>query len=288
MIGVGHIAAWMRRRREGRHRFNPYIAGTPVFDGKLLFGRESATRRALARLESGNVRITGERRIGKTSFLHHLRSVLASRPHRRQFFPIFVDLESVTAAGLLHALLEETVDALAVPEPLRADLRRDAADGQYGTADFTRDLQRVLDDLRSRTERPPVLVYLIDEVDALFDRPGPGEQWLASLASRWPEELRVVLAGVGQSGDGEERRHRLDTFDEMELPPLTEEAAEALVRQPVAGVIRYEAAAVARILEWSRRRPYLIQKLCVRSIGRVLAEGRRVVRQADVDAEAGP
>ena len=283
MIGVGHIAAWMRRRREGRRRFNPYIAGTPVFDGQLFFGRESATRRALTGLESGHLRVTGERRIGKTSFLHHLRGALASQEGGRQVFPVFVDLESVTAPGLLHALLEETVESLGVPGHLRAGLGLDAIDRRYGTADFTRDLRRVLDELHARAGRPSRLVYLIDEADALVDPPGLGEQWLASLMNGWSDEVRVVLAGVKRDGRG-----RLQALDEIELTPLTKEAGEALVRQPVAGVFDYEAGAVARILERGRLRPYLIQRLCIRSIERVRAEGRTVVRESDVDSEAGP
>ena len=289
MIGVEHITAWMRRRRAGRRRVNPYIAGTPVFDVKLFFGRESATRRVLTRLESGNVRVVGERRIGKTSFLHHLRAALASQSGARRFFPVFVDLESMPAPGLLHSLLDETVEALAVPDEVRADLRLDDSNGRYSSADFANDLQRVLDDLRSRRGRPPVLVYLIDEADAVFDRPGPAEPWLASLTGRWKDEVRVVLAGVGRNGNGQgETRRWLEAFDEIELPPLTEEAAEALVRQPVAGAIGYDDAAVARILELSRLRPYLIQRLCIRSIGRALDEGRSLVRQSDVDADARP
>ncbi|HXK09958.1 MAG TPA: ATP-binding protein [Vicinamibacteria bacterium] len=280
MISVGQ---WMRRRRAGRRLFNPYIAGTPVFDERLFYGRESATRWALGRLASGNVRVTGERRIGKTSFLHHLRRVLAAQAGERRVFPVFVDLESVTEADLFRILLEETVDAVAVPETAP---RLDAADGRYGAADFARDLRLVLDELRSRSGRPPLLVYLIDEADALVDRPGPAEPSLAALSGRWPDEVRVVLASVGRNGNGREEHRSLDAFDEIELRPLTEEAAAALVQEPVAGVVRYEAAAVARILEWSRHRPYLIQRLCVRLIDRVLEEGRRVVGPADVDAEA--
>lgn len=215
MMGVDHIAAWMRRRRAGRRGLNPYIAGTPVFDGKLFFGRESATRRALTGLESGHLRVTGERRIGKTSFLHHLR--------------------------------------------------------------------RILDELHARAGRPSRLVYLIDEADALVDPPGLDEQWLASLVDGWSDEVRVVLAGVGRNGHG-----KLQALDEIELTPLTKEAGEALVRQPVAGVFDYEAGAVARILERGRLRPYLIQRLCIRSIERVRGEGRTVVRESDVDSEAGP
>jgi len=59
-------------RRARKRRYNPYIVGAPVFDRQLFFGREAAIRLTLERLASTSVQLSGERRIGKTSFLHHL------------------------------------------------------------------------------------------------------------------------------------------------------------------------------------------------------------------------
>jgi hypothetical protein len=57
-----------------------------------------------------------------------------------------------------------------------------------------------------------------------------------------------------------------------------------LVKRPVAGVFRYEALAVERILELSSLRPYLIQRLCLHAVNRMLDDGRTTVRLADVGA----
>ena len=282
MINVGHLSGWMRRRRALRRRFNPYIAGTPVFDRHLFFGRQQLALSTLRLLGSHSVTLTGERRIGKTSFLYHLQSVLAAENGgERRFFPVFVDLEAVAAPGLFHALMEETIEALALSPRTLAELRFSAEHNGYQADDFSHDLRRVVEELRGRTHEQVRLVLLIDEVDALCEdqaRTSDRYHWLGPLLENGPQELRVVLAGVGRGMHA--------ALDELELEPFTPEDAEALVKRPVAGVFRYEARAVERILQLSCLRPYLIQRLCLHSVNRMLDDGRTTVRLADVEGFA--
>ena len=278
MINVGHLSGWMRRRRASRRRFNPYIAGTPVFDRHLFFGRQQLALSTLRLLGSHSVTLTGERRIGKTSFLHHLQSVLAAdKGKQRRFFPVFVDLEAVAAPGFFHAVMDETIEALALSPRTLATLRFSREHNGYQAEDFGLDLRRVVEELRQRTRDEVSLVLLIDEVDALREHPEQtGDPWLGSLLKSCPQEVRFVLAGVGRGMHA--------ALDELELEPFTPEEAEALVKRPVAGVFRYEAQAVERILELSSLRPYLIQKLCLHAVNRMLDDGRTTVRLADVQA----
>ena len=278
MINVGHLSGWMRRRRASRRRFNPYIAGTPVFDRHLFFGRQQLALSTLRLLGSHSVTLTGERRIGKTSFLHHLQSVLAAdKGKQRRFFPVFVDLEAVAAPGFFHAVMDETIEALALSPRTLATLRFSREHNGYQAEEFGLDLRRVVEELRQRTRDEVSLVLLIDEVDALREHPEQtGDPWLGSLLKSCPQEVRFVLAGVGRGMHA--------ALDELELEPFTPEEAEALVKRPVAGVFRYEAQAVERILELSSLRPYLIQKLCLHAVNRMLDDGRTTVRLADVQA----
>jgi len=282
MISVGHIAGWVRRRRALRRRFNPYIAGTPVFDRQLFYGRQALALQTLELLGSHSVELAGERRIGKTSFLHHLKRVLREHAGERLFFPVFVDLEAVTASSFFHALMEETVETLALSPRALAELRFSGEHNGYGAHDFSHDLRRVVEDLRGRAQQQVSLVLLIDEVDALREDPHPiGDPWLAFLED-CSQDLRVVLAGVGRGSHG--------TLDAVELEPFTPEEAEALVIGPVAGVFRYEPRAVERILQLSGRRPYPIQRLCLHAVNLMLDEGRTTVWPRDVEAasrEAG-
>lgn len=282
MTNVTRVARWLRRRRALRRRFNPYVVGTPVFDGSLLFGREQLTTRILALLASRSVRLTGERRIGKTSFLHHLRNALVSR-EVRGFFPVFVDLEGVTAQRLSRVLMEETVETLAL-QPRRLGLRVDGRHDGYEARDLVHDVKRVVRDLRERTGAEARLVFLVDEVDVLPDPESAGA-WFDTLLEECSQELRVVLAGVGKSRPLTSRRERR-RLEELVLQPLRADDARALVTRPVAGRFRYEAHAVDRIVQLAQGRPYLLQKICLNALNRMLDEGRTTVALTDVEAVA--
>ena len=287
MISVGRIAGWMRRWRAVPRRFNPYISGTPVFESHLFFGREQLAQRTLRLLASRSVKLTGERRIGKTSFLHHLQRVLASENGgERRFVPVFVDLEAVTAPHLFHVLMGETIEALAFLPRTFAGLRFTGEHDSYQASDFSHDLKRVVRELRGRAQASARLVLLVDEVDAVWHDPEMiGDPWLDTLLEDCSQDLRVVEAGVdeGERGPGE-ARHRRDSLEDLELEPLTADDARTLVTRPVAGLFRYEPRAVERLLQLGHGRPYLLQKLCLNALNRMLDDGRTTVRLADVEA----
>jgi tetratricopeptide (TPR) repeat protein len=62
-----------RRRQLMKRRFNPFIAGAPVLDTDMFFGREQLVERILQTIHNNSLLLYGERRIGKTSLQHHLR-----------------------------------------------------------------------------------------------------------------------------------------------------------------------------------------------------------------------
>jgi hypothetical protein len=234
------------------------------------------------------VRLRGERRIGKTSFLHHLQRVLASaNGGERLFVSVFVDMEAVTAPRLFHFLMEETVEALSLLPWAPPGLRFTGAPDGYRAADFSRDVRRLVQELGGRAQAPITLVLLVDEVDAVSPDPETiGEARLSTLLESCSPELRMVLAGVnggarrpGGAGNGR------GALEEIELEPLAPDDAEALVTRPVAGVFRYETRALERILELGRDHPYLLQKLCLNALNRMLDAGRTEVRLADVDSQ---
>ena len=179
-------------------RFNPYIAGTPVFDEDLFFGRERLAKATLGWLASRSVLLTGERRIGKTSFLHHLERGLITRDgNGPRAIPVFVDLEAVPAEEVFRALIDETIEALGVPCEARRALRAGANGGRYTDRDFCSDTREVVARLGERAGGPVRLVLLIDEIDAPFGgAPGAVDAWLGPLLHLGPGELRIVAAGA--------------------------------------------------------------------------------------------
>jgi tetratricopeptide (TPR) repeat protein len=291
LLGAGFAVQGYRRRAAVRRRFNPYIAGAPVMDEDMFFGRQKLLARLLNVLHHNSLMITGERRIGKTTFLYHLKKVLAADEGTEyQFFPVLIDLQGVPETQFFAALMSDIVEALAVSSPTRETLRFRPGVERYDGRDFSHDVQRVLDELKTRTSRRVKLALLIDEVDVLNEYSESINQRLRSIFMKtFSESLVAVMSGVGIKRTWKsEVSPWYNFFDEVELSVFTREEAEELIRTPVRGVFRYEGAAIERILELSRLKPYLIQKFCIHAVNRMLEEGRTTVTRADVEAVERP
>ncbi len=223
LVGLGWGAQRLRRRRALRRRFNPYIAGAPVLDDDMFYGREKLTARMLSTLHRNSLMITGERRIGKTTFLHHLKRVLAEdEAGEWRFFPVFVDLQGVPEQSFFHALMSEVVDTLELSPATRQALRFTPEPEGYEARDFGHDLQQVIAELKTRTDRKVRLALLIDEVDVLNEYSESVNQRLRGIFMKsFSENLVAVMSGVGIR-----RRWKSEVspwynfFDEIELAPL--------------------------------------------------------------------
>jgi hypothetical protein len=284
LVGLGLGLQHWRRRRAVRSRFNPYIAGAPVMDAELFFGRGKLLARILNVLHHNSLMITGERRIGKTTFLYHLKKALEKDDSTEyQFFPALTDLQGVGEEDFFHAVMADVVEAL-LPDP--APLRYRPEQPRYDGRDFSHDLQRVIEQLKTRTAKKVKLALLIDEVDVLNSYSESVNQRLRGIFMKsFSENLVAVMSGVGIR-----RRWKSEVspwynfFDEVELAAFSREEAEALVREPVAGFFRWRPEAVERVLELSQLRPYLVQKLCIHAVNRMLEHGRGTIRLEDVEA----
>jgi hypothetical protein len=133
------------------------------------------------------------------------------------------------------------------------------------------------------------LALLIDEVDVLNEYSESVNQRLRAIFMKsFSENLVAVMSGVGIK-----RRWKSEVspwynfFDEIELLSFSRQEAEALVREPVAGVFRWQPQAVERVLDLSQLKPYLVQKLCVHAVNRMLEQGRSTIRLEDVEAARG-
>lgn len=284
LLGAGLGVQRWRRRRAVRSRFNPYIAGAPVMSDDLFFGRQKLLLRILNVLHHNSLMITGERRIGKTSFLYHLKKALEGDDGTEfKFFPVFIDLQGVSEQDFFHAVMWDVVEAL---KPQPGALRFQPDQPGYDGRDFSHDLQRVIEDLKTRTDKRVKLALLIDEVDVLNEFSERINQRLRSIFMKtFSENLVAIMSGVGirriwQS----EGSPWYNFFDEVELAAFPREDAEALIRTPVEGIFRWEPEAVERILEWSESKPYLIQKFCIHAVNRIIEQRRVTVTAEDVAA----
>jgi tetratricopeptide (TPR) repeat protein len=286
-LALGLAVQHARRRRAFRSRFNPYIAGAPVLDGEMVFGRQALMSRILNVLHHNSLVITGERRIGKTTFLYQLKKVLeADQDTEYRFFPVMVDLQGVPESGFFHALMSEIVDNLELSEAALGTLRFLPKSEDYDGRDFSHDVRLVVDELKTRTSGHVKLALLIDEVDALNEYSERINQRLRSIFMKtFSEHLVTVMSGVGIKRTWKsEGSPWYNFFDEIELGGLSREAAEALIRTPVEGVFRFDHSAVQAILDHTDMKPYLIQKYCIHVVNHIIEERRTTVTAKDVEA----
>lgn len=147
---------------------SPFVVGRPLRPDEPIFGREDAfdfIHASLKRYESVN--LVGERRIGKTSVLHHLLGNPVRQPDADRLL-VEVDLQAdVTAAAdfygrALRGILADSHVQATTPEATA--LRQRLHDQpQAGFAEFERLLRRLRD---ANSIRP---VLLVDEFERLLE-----------------------------------------------------------------------------------------------------------------------
>jgi len=318
LLGGGAVTglaalAGLRRRRHRRlrreRRFNPYVAGGPIFDEALFYGREPLVQRILQTVHNNSLLLHGERRIGKTSLLHQVqRRLEALDDPDYEFHPVYVDLQGTPEERLFATLADPIHEAvLAVggnaggrtgtdvePEapvagPAAAErvpaLDRIARGESYTHHDLVRELHGWLKALRERSAKQVKLVLLIDEVDELNEYDPRVSQSLRSLfMKRFAENLAAVVAGVRIRKEWEkEGSPWYNFFEEIAVDSIAPEEARRLVLEPVRGTFRFAPGAAERIVTLSGAKPFQIQRRCLALVQRLHEEGRSLVTLEDVE-----
>ncbi|MDH3402447.1 MAG: ATP-binding protein [Acidobacteriota bacterium] len=286
-LGAGGAAAVRARRlrRLRRRRFNPFVAGAPVLDGELFFGREQLLERILETLHNNSLLLHGERRIGKTSLQHQLKKRLeALDDPDYDFYPVYVDLQGTHEERFFATLGEEIFTELA---PVLDDLAPSAPfTAAYTYRELVADLKAILKVLRRRGAKRVRLVLLIDEVDELNAYDPKVNQKLRGLFMKsFAEDLVAVVSGVAIKREWErEGSPWYNFFEEIDVGPLRLEHARELVEKPIRGVFRLEDGVVERVAALTGGRPYRIQRLCMNLVSRAHEAGSRRISVADVEA----
>ena len=273
-----------------KRRFNPYIAGAPVLDTEMFFGREQLIERILQTIHNNSLLLYGERRIGKTSLQHHLRRRLQQLDDPNyDFFPVYVDLQGTPESQFFATLAEDVFHEL---ESLLGGMRPGEgldSDVDYGYRELVADLRRVLKILEKGSSKQVKLVLLIDEVDELNAYDPRVNQRLRSLFMKsFAENLVAVVSGVEiRKQWDKEGSPWYNFFEEIEVTPIGRDDVVQLITRPIGGVFKIDQAVVDRIIELTDRKPYQVQRLCIALVNRMYEQGTRQITAADVDAVAG-
>ena len=287
-LSVAGVLLWRRSQRLRQlreRRFNPYVAGAPIFEEDMFFGRRELVDRILQTIHNNSLLIYGERRIGKTSIQHQVSKRLRELDDPvYDFHPVYIDLQGTPESRFFRTIAEDIFHELA---PVLDGLAptRDMS-GDYSYRDFVRDIHAVLKTLRNRTSKKVKVVLLIDEVDELNDYDPRINQKLRSLFMKsFAENLAAVVSGVEIKKRWErEGSPWYNFFEEIEVAPLERQDALELIRRPIRGIFKLDRGAEQKIVSVTGGKPYLIQKLCVSLVTRLHEQGRRRVTIEDVEA----
>ena len=292
IVGLGAALWWQRSRRSEllrQRRFNPYVAGAPVLEDDMFFGRHKLVDRILQTIHNNSLLIYGERRIGKTSIQHQVKKrLMALDDPVYQFYPVYVDLQGTPETRFFHTIAEDVFLELG---PVLGDLKI-ASDGpdNYSYRDFVADIRAVLKTLAEGTSKKVRLVLLIDEVDELNDYDPRINQKLRSLFMKsFAEDLAAVVSGVEIKKRWEkEGSPWYNFFEEIQVEPLASQDARELIERPIRGMFKLESGATERIISLTGGKPYLIQRLCIALVTRLHEQKRRRITLADVEAVGRP
>jgi tetratricopeptide (TPR) repeat protein len=269
---------------------NPYIAGAPVTEKRMFFGREDVfnwIERSLSGQYNDHILVVhGQRRVGKTSVLKQLGNRLPDR-----YIPVFFDLQGRThttldrflwwlASGIVRVLKIER--NITFPPP---DKDLFAQDLDYFENRFLPDLMPYLSDKK-------VLLLTFDEFDNLEE--GDVKNALArpliDYLRRLMEHSNLnFIFSIGSSGRKLENMQAAytDFFKTAlykKISFLTKDDGQRLITLPVRGILEYEKDAVQQIYEIVSGHPYFTQLICHELFSQCQKTGQRTISRGDVDA----
>ena len=286
----GVVFVWQRTRQSEllrQRRFNPYVAGSPVLEDDMFFGRRELVDRILQTIHNNSLLIYGERRIGKTSIQHQIKKRLRDLEDPvYEFHPVYVDLQG-TPETLFFQTIAEDVFLELTAELDGLQMTKDES-GDYSYRDFVGDIRAVLKTLDQRSNKKVRLVLLIDEVDELNDYDPRINQKLRSLFMKsFAENLAAVVSGVEIKKRWEkEGSPWYNFFEEIQVEPLNPRDARELIERPIQGMFKLDSGTTDRIISLTGGKPYLIQRLCIALVTRLHEQQRRRITIADVEAVA--
>ncbi|HRV94536.1 MAG TPA: TGS domain-containing protein [Anaerolineae bacterium] len=276
--------------------FNPYRR-QPVKDREMFFGRsaELDTVSNLLRAGTGVIVVQGQRRVGKTSLLLHLKKYYLNR---FGVLPVFIDFQ-------LFGRLSDATFYYEIANAVYNDLQDESQAG---------DLEPPLRELFEWS--PPAelikylknvqrhfglnkLVLLIDEFSRTIDAYQQQrldrtffEQWRGVIQATIPEVSYIMVIQQQsynqlQSLDDQTTVapiwHLLELGEPMTLKPLDEKAARQLIERPTYNILEYSPEAIRQVWRLAGGSPFLIQAFCFNLVRFMAYKGDRHVTLADIE-----
>ena len=281
----------------GGGSFNPY-SRLPVHQDAMFFGRAQERERIVEylRTQQPGVWLIGQKRVGKTSLLLHLKEHYLPA---RNFTPVFIDFQLMghpaqtnlfyQVASIIYSSLSSEGRLGDVGAPLQSLFDDDPA------RRLIEYLQNVQDALNGRK-----LVLLMDEFSRLTDAYLQGELE-GAIFDRWRGMMHTTQRlGVGyvvvmqqqtcdtlvqhlQQTPNDPSWRLMDVGQRIQLRPLDGEDVRRLIEWPMRTHLDYTAETVDAIAELTGGSPFLIQAFCHNLVMHMAHQGRQQILPEDVE-----
>jgi hypothetical protein len=256
----------MEPMRSGRS--NPFFHRGPIRGRSYFYGRELETGQLLSLLNNGqSASLVGQRRIGKSSLLFHIRTpeILAQHGIRPEnILLVYIDcggLSGLDQPELYRVLLEEVADTLVdsqVQAEWPAGHLADQAPMTY------RRFERALRELARQNWR---LVFLLDEFDLMSSNPQLDPDFfsgLRALAARYPVAYvtasKAPLLELTYSNRSTLSSPFFNIFATLRLGLLSEDAARDLLAGLAAKEgVQFDQRTLDLLLDLAGRHPLFLQ-----------------------------
>ena len=269
---------------------NPYIAGSPVKDSAMFFGREDVyawLRQHLRGAYQDNIIVLyGERRSGKTSILYQMRTGLGDD----HYIPVLLDLQGMGLEGVdgfLWEVARKIVLALRGDEDIPKLERPKRQDFEASPRHQFEDifLPPVIDALGQHR-----LLLMFDETDRLNEKVRDGQlpheifDYLRSFVQQIDQINFIFSLGsrIEATERGSSQLFNLAVYRKISF--LDQDYAEDLITRPVANYFSYTRPAIDRIWALTHGQAYYTQLLCHNLFTRWTQEKPDQLEVADVEA----
>ena len=269
---------------------NPYIAGSPVKDSTMFFGRDDVyawlRQHLRGRFQDNAIVLFGERRAGKTSVLYHMDDELGDDT----YVPVLIDLQGMGLEGMdgfLWELARKIVMSLRRVEELPKLERPDRLDFESHPRSHFEDvfLPQVI-----RTLQPRRMLLMFDESDRLEERIRNGDlpadvfDYLRSLIQDQSQLNFLFTLGnrIEEVRGSSSQLFNLAVYRKISF--LDRDFAEDLITGPVVNHYTYTPAAIEQIYRLTSGQPYYTQLLCHNLFTRWQDQKPAQLDVADVEA----
>jgi len=276
---VGFYFIIRRRLREFQEIPNPYIAGKPISEREMFFGREDVFNFIKDKFSRSAKDITivlhGGRRTGKTSILYQI----ANGRLGADFVPVFIDMQEmagVDAHDFFRLIAQKVSEAhkkavaLSEADSTRLDELYRRLEDKSGSAyqSFNNFLTHVASTLEGK-----YIIFLIDEYEILERKVNDGDltaEIFTYLRHLMQNMANLAFIFAGSSDFAKRQRQEWALMFNMAQPKevsfLSRDDAVALITEPVKDLVRYDQKAVDRVWRLTAGQPFFTQVICLQII----------------------